>query len=39
MNIQSRLDMGVGVEKLLTPAEAPIRSNFLPEERLRQLGE
>jgi cyclic beta-1,2-glucan synthetase len=39
MNIQSRLDMGVGVETLLTPAEAPIRSNFLPEERLRQLGE
>ena len=39
MNIQTRPDIGVGAEKLLTPAEAPIRSNFLPEDRLRQLGE
>lgn len=39
MNIQTRPDMGVGAERLLTPAEAPIRSTFLPEERMRQLGE
>lgn len=39
MNIQTRPDLGAGVEKLLVPAEAPIRSNFLPDERMRQLGE
>ena len=39
MNIQTRPDAGVGAEKLLTQAEAPIRSNFLPDDRMRQLGE
>ena len=29
----------MGAEKLLTQAEAPIRSNFLPDDRMRQLGE
>ena len=39
MNIQTRPDAGVGAEKLLTQAEAPICSNFLPDDRMRQLGE
>jgi cyclic beta-1,2-glucan synthetase len=39
MNIQTRPDPGVRAERLLQPPESAIRSTFLPEERMRSLGE
>lgn len=39
MNMQTRPEPRDRAERLLQPAESPIRSTFLPEDRMRQLGE